>query len=94
MGLIGVNAPKVHVLLKIVAGLVCGAGRRHRGAGEKPVYLPFAPDPGESLPRESDTVLESVEWENAWSPILPLTSCWATAKNILNKLGIIDPRGW
>lgn len=85
VGLIGVNGTGKSTLLKIVAGLV--EPMAAPWCGEKPVYPLPAPDP-EFV--ESDTVLESVERECLGTPFYLWDELLATAKNILNKLGITD----
>lgn len=87
VGLIGVNGTGKSTLLKIVAGLVePDGGTVVRG---RSLYIRYLPQIPEFV--ESDTVLESVERENASEPhFTSRDELLATAKNILNKLGITD----
>ena len=87
VGLIGVNGTGKSTLLKIVAGLVePDGGTVVRG---RSLYIRYLPQIPEFV--ESDTVLESVERENASEPhFTSWDELLATAKNILNKLGITD----
>lgn len=87
VGLIGVNGTGKSTLLKIVAGLVePDSGSVVRG---RSLYIRYLPQIPEFV--DSDTVLESVERENASEPhFTSRDELLATAKNILNKLGITD----
>lgn len=77
VGLIGVNGTGKSTLLKIVAGLVePDGGTVVRG---RSLYIRYLPQIPEFV--ESDTVLESVERENASEPHLPPgTSYWPLPK--------------
>ena len=87
VGLIGINGTGKSTLLKIVAGLEePDGGSVVRG---RSLYIRYLPQIPEFV--ESDTVLESVERENASEPhFTSRDELLATAKNILNKLGITD----
>ncbi len=87
VGLIGVNGTGKSTLLKIVAGLEePDGGSVVRG---RSLYIRYLPQIPEFV--ETDTVLESVERENASEPhFTSRDELLASAKNILNKLGITD----
>lgn len=87
VGLIGINGTGKSTLLKIVAGLEePDGGSVVRG---RSLYIRYLPQIPEFV--ESDTVLQSVERENASEPhFTSRDELLASAKNILNKLGITD----
>ena len=87
VGLIGINGTGKSTLLKIVAGLEePDGGSVVRG---RSLYIRYLPQIPEFV--ETDTVLESVERENASEPhFTSRDELLASAKNILNKLGITD----
>ena len=87
VGLIGINGTGKSTLLKIVAGLEePDGGSVVRG---RSLYIRYLPQIPEVV--ESDTVLQSVERENASEPhFTSRDELLASAKNILNKLGITD----
>ena len=87
VGLIGVNGTGKSTLLKIVAGLEePDSGSVVRG---RSLYIRYLPQIPEFV--ESDTVLESVARDNAKEPhYTSREELEATARNILNKLGITD----
>ena len=87
VGLIGVNGTGKSTLLKIVAGLEePDSGNVVRG---RSLYIRYLSQIPEFV--ESDTVLESVARDNAKEPhYTSREELEATARNILNKLGITD----
>ena len=87
IGLIGVNGTGKSTLLKIVAGLEdADSGSVVRGRSLYIRYLPQIPEF-----TEGDTVLESVMRENAGEThYSSADEMQATAKSMLNKLGIIE----
>lgn len=87
VGLIGINGTGKSTLLKIVAGLEePDGGSVVRG---RSLYIRYLSQIPEFV--ETDTVLESVERENASEPhFTSRDELLASAKNILNKLGITD----
>lgn len=87
IGLIGVNGTGKSTLLKIVAGLEdTDSGSVVRGRSLYIRYLPQIPEF-----TEGDTVLESVMRENAGEThYSSADEMQATAKSMLNKLGIIE----
>lgn len=87
IGLIGVNGTGKSTLLKIVAGLEdADSGSVVRGRSLYIRYLSQIPEFA-----EGDTVLESVMWENAGEThYSSADEMQATAKSMLNKLGITE----